>query len=50
MKQEAVDVRKEKEAFDSVAKKLEHVHFTSSIELFCAYTVAWLKHLYLHCV
>ena len=31
MEQQAVDVRKEKEAFDSVAKKLEHVHFASTI-------------------
>ena len=33
MKQQALDVRKEKEAFDSVAKKLEHVHFASTIKL-----------------
>ena len=33
MKQQAVDVRKEKEAFDSVAKKLENVHFASTIKL-----------------
>ena len=33
MKQQAVDVRKEKEAFESVAKKLEHVHFASTIKL-----------------
>ena len=28
--QQALDVRKEKEAFDSVAKKLDHVHFASN--------------------
>ena len=33
MKQQAVDVRKEKDAFDSVAKKLDHVHFASTIKL-----------------
>ena len=33
MKQQAVDVRKEKEAFESVAKKLEHVHFSSTVTL-----------------
>ena len=33
MKQQALDVRKEKEAFESVAKKLEHVHFASTIKL-----------------
>jgi len=33
MKQQALDVRKEKEAFDSVAKKLEDVHFASTIKL-----------------
>ena len=33
MKEQALDVRKEKEAFDSVAKKLEHVHFASTIKL-----------------
>ena len=33
MKEQAVDVRKEREAFDSVAKKLEHVHFASTIKL-----------------
>ena len=33
MKEQAFDVRKEKEAFDSVAKKLEHVHFASTIKL-----------------
>ena len=31
--QQALDVRKEKEAFDSVAKKLDHVHFGSTIKL-----------------
>ena len=33
MKQQAADVRKEKEAFESVAKKLEHVHFASTVTL-----------------
>jgi len=33
MKQQALDVRKEKEAFESVTKKLEHVHFASTIKL-----------------
>ena len=33
MKQQADDVRKEREAFESVAKKLEHVHFASTVEL-----------------
>ena len=33
MKHEAMIVRKEKEAFDSVAKKLEHVHFSSTVKL-----------------
>ena len=33
MRKEAEDVRKEKEAFESVAKKLEHVHFSSTVEL-----------------
>ena len=33
MKQQALDVHMEKEAFESVAKKLEHVHFASTIEL-----------------
>ena len=33
MKQQAVDVCKEKDAFDSVEKKLEHVHFASTIKL-----------------
>lgn len=33
MSKEAEDVRKEKEAFESVAKKLEHVHFSSTIKL-----------------
>ena len=33
MKEQAVNVRKEKEAFESVAKKLEHVHFASTVEL-----------------
>ena len=31
--QQALDVRKEKEAFDSVAKKLDHVHFASTIKV-----------------
>ena len=31
--QKALDVRKEKEAFDSVAKKLDHVHFGSTVKL-----------------
>lgn len=33
MSKEAEDVRKEKEAFESVAKKLEHVHFSSTIKV-----------------
>lgn len=33
MKKQALDVRKEKEAFDSVAKKLKHVHFASVLKL-----------------
>ena len=33
MHQQAEDVRKEKEAFESVAKKLDHVHFSSTIKL-----------------
>ena len=33
MNQQAEDVRKEKEAFESVAKKLDHVHFSSTVEL-----------------
>ena len=33
MGKEAEDVRKEREAFESVAKKLEHVHFSSTIKL-----------------
>ena len=33
MNQQAIDVRKEKEALESVAKKLEHVHFASTITL-----------------
>lgn len=33
MSKEAENVRKEKEAFESVAKKLEHVHFSSTIKL-----------------
>ena len=33
MKKQALDVRKEKEAFDSVAKKLKHVHFASVLQL-----------------
>ena len=33
MNQQAEDVRKEKEAFESVAKKLDHVHFSSTIKL-----------------
>ena len=31
--QQALDVRKEKEAFDSVAKKLDHVHFASTVKV-----------------
>ena len=33
LKEEAARVQKEKEAFDSVAKKLEHVHFAKTIKL-----------------
>lgn len=33
MKKQALDVLKEKEAFDSVAKKLKHVHFASVLKL-----------------
>ena len=33
MKKQALDIRKEKEAFDSVAKKLKHVHFASVLKL-----------------
>ena len=33
MSKEAEDVRKERETFESVAKKLEHVHFSSTIKL-----------------
>ena len=33
LKRETLKVRKEKEAFDSVAKKLEHVHFAKTIKL-----------------
>ena len=33
MKGEALEVQKEKEAFDSVAKKLEHVNFASTVKL-----------------
>ena len=33
MKKQALDVRKEKEVFDSVAKKLKHVHFASVLKL-----------------
>ena len=33
MKKQALDVLKEKEAFDSVAKKLKHVHFASVLQL-----------------
>ena len=33
MNQQAIDVRNEKEALESVAKKLEHVHFASTITL-----------------
>ena len=33
MNQQALDLRKEKEAFESVAKKLDHVHFASTIKL-----------------
>ena len=33
MRKEAEDVCKEKEAFKLVAKKLEHVHFSSTVEL-----------------
>ena len=33
MNQQALDLHKEKETFESVAKKLEHVHFASTIKL-----------------
>ena len=33
MKEQAIDLRKEKEAFESVAKKLDYVHFASTIKL-----------------
>ena len=33
LKREANKVRKEKEAFDEVAKKLEHVHFSKMLKL-----------------
>ena len=33
MNQQAVDLHREKETFESVAKKLEHVHFASTIKL-----------------
>ena len=33
LKQESLRVRKEKEAFDSVATKLEHVHFAPTVKL-----------------
>ena len=33
MNQQALDLRQEKEAFESVAKKLDHVHFASTIKL-----------------
>ena len=33
LKQEAKKVRKEREAFDDVAKKLEHVHFSKMLKL-----------------
>ena len=31
MNQQALDLRQEKEAFESVSKKLDHVHFASTI-------------------
>ncbi|PFX18189.1 uncharacterized protein LOC111339875 [Stylophora pistillata] len=33
LKQEAIKVRKERETFDDVAKKLEHVHFSKMLKL-----------------
>ena len=33
MRQQALDIRKEKEAFESAATKLKHVHFASTIKL-----------------
>ena len=33
LKRETLKVRTEKEALDSVAKKLEHVHFAKTIKL-----------------
>ena len=33
LKREANKLRKEKEAFDEVAKKLEHVHFSKMLKL-----------------
>ena len=33
LKNETIKVRKEKEAFDEVAKKIEHVHFSKMVML-----------------
>lgn len=33
LKRETIKVRKEKEAFDEVAKKIEHVHFSKMVML-----------------
>ena len=33
LKRETLKVRKEREAFDVVAKKLKHVHFTKTLKL-----------------
>ena len=33
LKREEIKVRKEKEAFDEVAKKMEHVHFSKMVVL-----------------
>ena len=33
LKQETIKVHKEKEAFDEMAKKLEHVHFSKMLKL-----------------
>ena len=33
LKQEAIKVRKERETFEDVAKKLEHVHFSKMLKL-----------------
>ena len=37
MNQQALDLRQEKEAFESVSKKLDHVHFASIYSGYCEY-------------